>query len=51
MLWILVPVGYAGEYFNVNEQGTAIDGFDPVAYFELKKRFAEVTPIKRVGRV
>jgi len=36
MLWILVPVGYAGEYFNANEQGVAIDGFDPVAYFELR---------------
>ena len=36
-LFLLSGVGYAGDYFNANEQGVAIDGFDPVAYFELKK--------------
>ncbi len=36
-LFLLSCVGYSGDYFNANEQGVAIDGFDPVAYFELKR--------------
>ena len=36
-LFLFGSVLYAGDYFNANEQGVAIDGFDPVAYFELKR--------------
>ena len=36
-LFLFGSVLYAGDYFNANEQGVAIDGLDTVAYFELKK--------------
>ena len=50
-LFLLSGVGYAGDYFNANEQGVAIDGFDPVAYFELKKAVRGSESIKQVGTV
>ena len=35
-LFILSGISHAGNYFNTNEQGIAINGYDPVAYFDLK---------------